>query len=282
MFSGGNFMLGHGVTPSTSSATAFLSGVFITGVDLPRSSVVLGENVSIYTGAAQSVAIGSSVTMSERLRLLNSGQLRLLNYTSTSSFSGLTVGLLGFTSTGAITTYTIPGGVSGTQDYLAKFDSTGVAVANSRIVDNGTNFLFNSASAYVTGLNLIGDIGMQSASGQASSIVMRSNQTPTSGTSLGIIDSYAITTSSTYQIGGGIDFRASQNWNSTSAGTDIYVQTAPDNTIAPADMFVFLNNGAVRFIGRTSNPLGAAAGTMYYNSSANNMRYYNGTSWITF
>jgi hypothetical protein len=282
MFSGGNLMLGYGVTPSTSSATAFLSSVFISGTDLTRSSIVLGENVSIYTGAAQSVAIGSSVTMSERLRLLNNGQLRLLNYTSTSSFSGLTVGLLGFTSTGAITTYSIPGGVSGTQDYLAKFDSTGIAVGNSRIVDNGTNFLFNSASAYVTGLNLIGDIGMQSASGQASAILMRSNQTPTSGTSIGIFDSYAITTGTTYTQGGGIDFRASQNWNSTSAGTNIFVQTAPDNTVAPADMFVFLNNGAVRLIGRTSNPLSPAAGTMYYNSSANEMRYYNGTSWIAF
>jgi len=282
MFSSGNFMLGYAVTPSTSSATSFLSSAFVSGVDFWRSSITLGENVSIYTGAAQSVAVGSSVTMSERLRLLNSGQLRLLNYTSTSSFSGLTVGLLGFTSTGAITTYTIPGGVSGTQDYLAKFDSTGIAVGNSRIVDNGTNFLFNSASSYVTGLNLIGDIGIQSASSQASSILMRSNQTPTSGTSIGIIDSYAITTGSTYTLSAGIDFRASQNWNSTSAGTDIFVQTAPDNTIAPADMFVFLNNGAVRFIGRTSNPIGAAAGTMYYNSSANNMRYYNGTSWITF
>jgi hypothetical protein len=280
MFSGGNLMLGYCVTPSTSSPTAFLSSTGLT--DFPRSSVVLGENVSIYTGAAQTVSVGSSVTMSERLRLLNSGQLRLLNYTSTSSFSGLTVGLLGFTSTGAITTYTIPGGVSGTQDYLAKFDSTGVAVANSRMIDNGTNFLLNGASSYVTGFNLIGDIGIQSASGQASSIIQRSNQTPTSGTAFGILDAYAITTGSTYQIGGGIEFRASQNWNSTSAGTNIFVQTAPDNTIAPTDMFVFLNNGAVRFIGRTSNPIGAAAGTMYYNSSANNMRYYNGTTWITF
>jgi hypothetical protein len=280
MFSGGNLMLGYCVTPSTSSSTAFLSATGLT--DFSRSSIVLGENVSIYTGAAQTVSVGSSVTMSERLRLLNSGQLRLLNYTSTVSFSGLTVGYLGFTSTGAITTNVIPGGVSGTQDYLAKFDSTGLAVTNSRFIDNGTNFLLNGASAYVTGFNLIGDIAIQSASGQASSILQRSNQTPTSGTSFGILDAYAITTGSTYQIGGGIEFRASQNWNSTSAGTNIFVQTAPDNTIAPADMFVFLNNGAVRFIGRTSNPIGAAAGTMYYNSSANNMRYYNGTTWITF
>jgi hypothetical protein len=282
MYSGGNLMMGYGVTPSTSSATAFLSSAFVSGVDFARSSITLGTDVSIYTGAAQSVAIGSSVTMSERFRMENNGRLRLNAYTSSLSFTGIAAGYLAFTSGGYIITTATPGGVSGTQDYLAKFDSTGVAVANSRIVDNGTNFLLNSASSYVTGLNLIGDIGMQSASGQASAILMRSNQTPTSGTSIGIIDSYAITTGSTYTQGGGIDFRASQNWNSTSAGTDIFVQTAPDNTIAPADMFVFLNNGAVRFIGRTSNPIGAAAGTMYYNSSANNMRYYNGTSWITF
>jgi len=280
MYSGGNLMLGYCVTPSTSSATAFLSATGLT--DFTRSAIVLGTDVSIYTGAAQTVAVGSSVTMSERFRMENNGRLRLNAYTSSLSFTGIAAGYLAFTSGGYIITTATPGGVSGTQDYLAKFDSTGIAVGNSRIVDNGTNFLLNSASAYVTGLNLIGDIGIQSASSQASSILMRSNQTPTSGTSIGIIDSYAITTGSTYTLSAGIDFRASQNWNSTSAGTDIFVQTAPDNTIAPADMFVFLNNGAVRFIGRTSNPIGAAAGTMYYNSSANNMRYYNGTSWITF
>jgi hypothetical protein len=280
MYSGGNLMLGYCVTPSTSSATAFLSATGLT--DFTRSAIVLGTDVSIYTGAAQTVTVGSSVTMSERFRLENNGRLRLNAYTSSLSFTGIAAGYLAFTSGGYIITTATPGGISGTQDYLAKFDSTGIAVANSRIVDNGTNFLLNSASAYVTGLNLIGDIGMQSASGQASSILMRSNQTPTSGTSIGIIDSYAITTGSTYTQSAGMDFRASQNWNSTSAGTDIFVQTAPDNTIAPADMFVFLNNGAVRFIGRTSNPIGAAAGTMYYNSSANEMRYYNGTAWIAF
>jgi hypothetical protein len=235
-------------------------------------------------GAANSVySVGTGINLSDaKFNIFTTGQLKLNNYTSASSFSGLTIGYLGFTSTGVITTNGIPGGVSGTQDYLAKFDSTGVAVSNSRIVDNGTNFLFNSASSYVTGLNLIGDIGMQSASGQASAILMRSNNTPTSGFGINFIDAYAITTGTTYTRGGGIEFRASQNWNSTSAGTNMWVQTTPDNTTTPADMFAFLNNGAVRFIGRTSNPLSPSAGTMYYNSSANEMRYYNGTAWIAF
>lgn len=222
----------------------------------------------------------SGSSSGEKMRLSDSGQLRLNGYTSPSSFSGIVQGYLAFTSGGNIITTATPGGVSGTQNYLAKFDSTGIAVGNSRIVDDGTNFLLNGASSVVTGLNLVGNISATDSGG--GSILLRRSAVPTSGQTLGLLDAYGITTGSTYQQGGGIEFRASQNWNSTSAGTELAIQTAPDNTLAPADMFVFLNNGAVRFIGRTSNPLGVPAGTMYYNSSANNMRYYNGTSWITF
>lgn len=277
MFSGGNLMMGYCVTPSTSSATGFLSS---TGIDIPKSALVLGTDIFMYTASSQAVTIGSAVSMTERLKVFNNGQLKLAAYTSTSSFTGIAQGYLAFTSGGLIITTASPSGVSGTQNYLAKFDSTGIAVGNSRIVDDGTNFLLNGASSVVTGLNLVGN--MSATESQGGSILLRRSAVPTSGQSLCIIDAYGITTGSTYQMGGGIEFRASQNWNSTSAGTELAIQTAPDNTIAPADMFVFLNNGAVRFIGRTSNPIGAAAGTMYYNSSANNMRYYNGTSWITF
>ena len=277
MFSGGNLMLGYCVTPSTSSATGFLSS---TGIDIPKSALVLGTDIFMYTASSQAVTIGSAVTMTERLKVSNNGQLKLGAYTSTSSFTGIAQGYLAFTSGGLIITTASPSGVSGTQNYLAKFDSTGIAVGNSRIVDDGTNFLLNGASSVVTGLNLVGNFSATDSGGGA--ILLRRSAVPTSGQTLGLLDAYGITTGSTYQMGGGIEFRASQNWNSTSAGTELAIQTAPDNTIAPADMFVFLNNGAVRFIGRTSNPIGAAAGTMYYNSSANNMRYYNGTSWITF
>ena len=277
MFSGGNLMMGYCVTPSTSSATGFLSSTTLT---LAKSAIVAGEDIFFYTASAQSVAIGSAVSMTERLKVSNNGQLKLGAYTSTSSFTGIVQGYLAFTSGGLIVTTATPGGVSGTQNYLAKFDSTGIAVGNSRIVDDGTNFLLNGATSVVTGLNLVGNFSATDS--QGGSILLRRSAVPVSGEVLGLIDGLGITTGSTYQQGAGIEFRASQNWNSTSAGTNVVVQTAPDNTLAPADMFVFLNNGAVRFIGRTSNPLGVPAGTMYYNSSANNMRYYNGTSWITF
>jgi len=75
MFSGGNFMMGYCVTPSTSSATGFLSS---TTLALNKSSLVLGENISFYTGAATSVAIGSAVTMLEVFRLTNAGTLQIL------------------------------------------------------------------------------------------------------------------------------------------------------------------------------------------------------------
>ena len=277
MFSGGNLMMGYCVTPSTSSATGFLSSTTLT---IAKSAIVAGEDIFFYTASAQSIAIGSAVSMTERLKVTNNGQLKLGAYTSTSSFTGIVQGYLAFTSGGLIVTTATPGGVSGTQNYLAKFDSTGIAVGNSRIVDDGTNFLLNGATSVVTGLNLVGNFSATES--QGGSILLRRSAVPVSGDVLGLIDGLGITTGSTYQQGAGIEFRASQNWNSTSAGTNVVVQTAPDNTIAPADMFVFLNNGAVRFIGRTSNPIGAAAGTMYYNSSANNMRYFNGTTWITF
>lgn len=243
-----------------------------------------GPNIPTIAGASGTGAIlsfyPSGSSSGEKMRLSDSGQLRLNGYTSSTSFTGIVQGYLAFTSGGNIITTATPGGVSGTQNYLAKFDSTGISVGNSRIVDDGTNFLLNGATSVVTGLNLVGNFSATES--QGGSILLRRSAVPTSGQTLGLLDAYGITTGSTYQQGAGIEFRASQNWNSTSAGSEIAIQTAPDNTLSPADMFVFLNNGAVRFIGRTSNPIGAAAGTMYYNSSANNMRYFNGTTWITF
>ena len=76
MNSGGNLMLGYCVTPSSSSATTFVSSTTLTL--FPRSAIVVGENVSIYTGAAQTVAVGSLVTMSEKMRLTSAGDLQMI------------------------------------------------------------------------------------------------------------------------------------------------------------------------------------------------------------
>lgn len=63
-YSSGGPVMGYGVTPSTSAAGAFLSG--ITGVSLPRAAYTIsGETHYWYAGAAQTVDAGSAVSMSE-------------------------------------------------------------------------------------------------------------------------------------------------------------------------------------------------------------------------
>jgi hypothetical protein len=76
MYSGGSLMLGYGVTPSTSSSTAFLSSSGI-GSGLSRTAIVVADDFIFYSGASQIVAEGSSVTTSEKMRLTNAGNLQI-------------------------------------------------------------------------------------------------------------------------------------------------------------------------------------------------------------
>ena len=69
--SGGAAML-YGVYPSTTSQTVFTSS---TGIALNRGAYVVDDVHRFYTGANQTVAIGSNVTMSEVMRIETSGNL---------------------------------------------------------------------------------------------------------------------------------------------------------------------------------------------------------------
>ena len=72
-YSSGGPMLGYGVTPSTSSAGAFLSS---TGVNVYRSAYVQdGATHRWYTGAVQTVVFGNAVSVSERMRINIDGNL---------------------------------------------------------------------------------------------------------------------------------------------------------------------------------------------------------------
>jgi hypothetical protein len=71
--SSGGPVLGYAVTPSTSTTGAFLSSTTIT---IPRSAYTQdGGTHRWYTGASQTVAIGSAVTTSEKMRLDTNGNL---------------------------------------------------------------------------------------------------------------------------------------------------------------------------------------------------------------
>ena len=72
-YSSGGPMLGYGVTPSTTSAAAFLSS---TGVNVYRSAYVQdGATHRWYTGGVQTVTFGGAVSVSERMRINIDGNL---------------------------------------------------------------------------------------------------------------------------------------------------------------------------------------------------------------
>ena len=49
--------------------------------------------------------------------------------------------------------------------------------------------------------------------------------------------------------------------------------------IAGTDRILMKNNGQLRFVPLASDPAGAEAGDVYYNSSSNKLKCYNGTTW---
>ena len=72
-YSSGGPMLGYGVIPSTASAGAFFSS---TGINVYRSAYIQdGGTHRWYTGGVQTVTVGSSVSISEKLRLNSDGNL---------------------------------------------------------------------------------------------------------------------------------------------------------------------------------------------------------------
>jgi len=54
---------------------------------------------------------------------------------------------------------------------------------------------------------------------------------------------------------------------------------AGPNVLNFSSKVIFLNGQAVTLPGATSDPSPAVAGDMYYNSTTNLVRYYNGTIW---
>jgi len=73
MYSSGGPVLGYAVTPSTSADESFLSA---TNVTIARGAYYIQGGAHIwYAGSSQSVAIGSAVSMSERMRIAAGGNV---------------------------------------------------------------------------------------------------------------------------------------------------------------------------------------------------------------
>jgi hypothetical protein len=70
--SSGGAAMCYGVHPKTGSQTTFTSS---TGIALNRGAFVIDDNIKWYTGSNQTVAVGSDVTMTEKMRLDVNGNL---------------------------------------------------------------------------------------------------------------------------------------------------------------------------------------------------------------
>ncbi len=141
-----NFLQNQYITASGAMLRLFNTNASSTasGLNLYNSSSVsklqIGYNESAnesYFWNTGSTDIKFAVNNTEKLRLTNTGQLKLNGYTSTSSFSGTTVGYLGFDASGNITTNSAP---SGSMVYPGAgiAVSTGSAWGTSKTAPTGT------------------------------------------------------------------------------------------------------------------------------------------------
>ena len=69
----GGPIMGYGVDPSTSASASFLSSA--SNASLARAAITANGGITFYTGPGQTVAIGSAVTMSPVMTILNGGNV---------------------------------------------------------------------------------------------------------------------------------------------------------------------------------------------------------------
>jgi len=136
-YSTGGPVLGYAVKPSTSASGAFLSA---TGVNIDRGAYTVSGSIhKWYSGTTQTVAENSSVTMTERMSLLDNGKLKINGYTSTSSYTGTAQGLLGFANDGSVITLDDRVSGTGSTNQVAFFDGTKTIKSESAFVWDQTN-----------------------------------------------------------------------------------------------------------------------------------------------
>ncbi len=77
-YSSGAPVMGYAVYPSSSAVGSFLSA---TSLDIARAALNVGSsgNITFYTGTAQTVTVGSAVTMAPVMTILNDGYVGIAN-----------------------------------------------------------------------------------------------------------------------------------------------------------------------------------------------------------
>ena len=111
-------------------------------------------NITQTYGGQFTIGVAAAGAITRQFYVYGGGQIRLANYTTTTSFTGTAVGVLAFTSDGSIITIATPGGGSGLTgtgniNYISKFTS-GTSLGNSLLFDNGTDIGIGTATPTTT------------------------------------------------------------------------------------------------------------------------------------
>jgi hypothetical protein len=77
-----------------------------------------------------------------------------------------------------------------------------------------------------------------------------------------------------------INFIAAENQTDTARGSFITFETCAPGQITRQERARIKETGQIRFQPLAADPAGAEAGDVYYNSSSNKLKVYNGTSWV--
>jgi hypothetical protein len=255
-FSSGGPVVGYGVWPSTSAALAFVSSA---SVALQRAAYTqTGNNHVWFTGASQTVAVGSAVTMTERMRMDGSGNLGL-----GTAPSGVRLDV-----NGNIRTTVGSGGT------LSLFETDATRA----------NQLFSGADASGSFINATFSTGGTAVLRLQTANNERMRITATGDVGIGVTNPAAL-----LHVAG--ITRISDATNSTAVAIDPVTTGGLTSIIAQfggselalgsatVERVRIKAGGQVRFVPLAAAPASPQAGDVYYDSTTNKLRCYNGTIW---
>lgn len=152
---------------------------------------------------------------------------------------------------------------TGTTNYITKFTSSS-AIGNSLLYDSGVGVSIGNTSPQKL-------VHIAAANGGTVLRMENTDTTVSIGETIGAIEFYGNDTAS--GVGGIID----ANGGGLSGEVNIDIWAGTNGNIVGGITAKY--TGAINFTPYTSDPSPAAAGDVYYNSSTNKLRCYNGTSW---
>jgi hypothetical protein len=229
-----------------------------------------------------------------------SGDAQTLGGKPLSAFvlSGTTTGTgsdgLNYVNTDAITAVaaTLPQSVTGTQDFVAKFDSTGAGLINSSIFDNGSVGI-GTTSPLATALHVVAPGSSTTNPGMlvdvfgstlsAVPVVYRAARgKPTSPSAVQAGDIIGGLAGRAYGATGfsnggraGVIFKANEPWTDTAQSTYINFNTTPLGTTAQQIRMVLTDQGRLGIGGTNPGQLLSVAGTI--ESTSGGFKFPDGT-----